>query len=121
MSDFASVDQRIDTAMSQRDRETLTAALAEDFIYTHSNGRSQPRAEFIDAILARADPPDRLLNDVHGEIHGDVLVTRGNLDIQYHDDRPNLYMRYVRVYRRAGDGWLAFSHRTAYATDRKPE
>jgi hypothetical protein len=121
MSDFASLDQRIDTAMSRLDRETLRAALAEDFIYTHSNGRSQPKDEFMAGVLQRSEPPDRLLSDVHGEEHGDVLVTRGNLDIQYHDDRPNLYMRYVRVYRRAGDGWLAFSHRTLYATDRKPE
>jgi len=34
--------------------------------------------------------------------------------------RPNLYMRYVRVYRRVADTWLAISHRTVYATDRTP-
>ncbi len=121
MTDFTRVDQRIDSAMSAQDRGLLTSLLAEDFIYTHSNGRSQPRDEFIAGVLQRSDPPDRLLNDVHGEVHGDIAVSRGNLDIHYHDDRPNLYMRYVRVYRRAGDDWLAFSHRTVYATDRKPE
>src|SRR5436190_16641904 len=107
MTDFTALDQTIDTAMSRQDRSVLSSALADDFIYTHSNGRSQPKEEFMAGVLRRADPPDRILGDVHGELHGDIAVTRGNLDIHYHDDRPNLYMRYVRVYRRAGLEWLA--------------
>ena len=120
MADFTALDQTIDTAMSRQDRSVLNSALADDFIYTHSNGRSQPKEEFITGVLHRTDPPERIVSDVHGEVHGDIAVTRGNLDIHYHDDRPNLYMRYVRVYRRAGSDWLAISHRTVYATDRRP-
>ena len=112
------VDGAIDDAMANQDGPALERLLAEDFIYTHSNGSSQAKAEFIAAILARTNPPRRLLNDVHVEVHHDVAVTRGNLDLVYHDDRPNLYMRYVRVYRRQNGAWLAFSHRTVYATDR---
>jgi hypothetical protein len=47
-----------------------------------------------------------------------VAVTRGNLDIVYHDDRPKLYMRYVRVWRQTSQQWHAISHRTVYAQDR---
>jgi ketosteroid isomerase-like protein len=114
------LDQAIDTAMSERDGAALEAALADDFIYTHSNGRGQPKSEFVAAIVQRSDPPRRLLSDVHDELHGDIAVTRGNLDIHYPDDRPDLFMRYVRVYRRFGSAWRAISHRTVYATDRKP-
>lgn len=114
-------DQAIDTAMSERNAPTLDALLADDFVYTHSNGRSQPKVEFVQAILARTDPPRRELSDVGVEVHGDIAVTRGNLDIRYYDDRPNLYMRYVRVYRQFGTEWRAISHRTVYATDRKAE
>jgi ketosteroid isomerase-like protein len=115
------LDQAIDTAMSQRDAAQLESALADDFIYTHSNGRSQPKAEFIAAIIQRSDPPERVLSDVQVELHGDIAVTRGNLDIRYHDaDRPDLFMRYVRVYRQFGAEWRAISHRTVYATDRQP-
>ena len=113
-------DQAIDTAMSQQDEGALNALLADDFVYTHSNGLSQRKPEFIAAILARDTPPRRTLSEIGVEFHGDICVTRGNLDIRYHDDRPDLFMRYVRVYRRAGDRWLAFSHRTVYATDRNP-
>jgi ketosteroid isomerase-like protein len=114
------LDQAIDTAMSQRDAGTLDTLLADDFVYTHSNGRSQAKQEFIEAILKREGPPRRLLSDIGVEFHGDIVVTRGDLDIEYHDDRPNLYMRYVRVYRYADQRWRAFSHRTVYAVDRKP-
>jgi hypothetical protein len=112
-------DQAIDTAMSEQDAATLDALLAEEFIYTHSNSRSQPRDEFVAAILRREQPPRRLLSEIAVERHDDIVVTRGNLDIVYHDDRPNLYMRYVRIYRLMGDTWRAISHRTVYATDRR--
>jgi len=61
------------------------------------------------------------LSDVQVEIHSDIAVTRGDLDIHYHDSRPSLFMRYVRVYRQVGNEWRAISHRTVYATDRNPK
>jgi len=112
------LDTAIDTAMSGQDAAALGSLLADDFIYTHSNGQSQAKPEFIAAILARTNPPRRVLTDVHAELHADIAVTHGNLDILYSDDRPNLYMRYVRVFRQIDARWLAISHRTVYATDR---
>jgi ketosteroid isomerase-like protein len=112
------LDVAIDTAVSERNGGLLGDVLADDFIYTHSNGRSQSKPEFIESIVRREDPPRRLLSDIAVELHGDVAVTRGNLDIEYHDARPNLYMRYVRVYRWQADRWRPISHRTVYATDR---
>jgi ketosteroid isomerase-like protein len=112
------LDVAIDTAVSAQDATALNRLLADEYIYTHSNGRSQTRAEYIAGISERTNPPRRLLSDVQVELHGDVAITRGNLDIVYHDTRPNLYMRYVRVYRQFGDRWRPISHRTVYATDR---
>ena len=113
-------DQTIDTAISEQNRAVLEALLADDFIYTHSNGRSQDKAAFIGGVVARENPSRRLLSGIAVELHGEICVTRGDLDIEYRDDRPNHYMRYVRVYRRTGGGWRAFSHRTVYADDRQP-
>jgi ketosteroid isomerase-like protein len=114
------LDRRIDTAVSERDAATLESILADDFIYTHSNGLAQPKSEFIASIARRSDPPRRVLSDIQVELHGDIAVTRGDLDIRYHDDRLDLYMRYVRVYRQSGPSWRAISHRTVYARDREP-
>ena len=111
-------DVAIDTAVSDQNAAVLDASLADEFIYTHSNGRPQPKAEFIASIVARENPPRRILSDVQVEPHGDVAVTRGDLDIIYNDDRTNLFMRYVRVYRLFDGTWRAISHRTVYAKDR---
>src|SRR5260370_3505048 len=92
----------------------------EEFTYPHPNGRWQQKPEFVAAIVQRTDPPRRLLSDVHVELHGEIAVNRGDLDIRYLDNRPDLFMRYVRVYRQFGLEWRAISHRTVYATDRKP-
>jgi ketosteroid isomerase-like protein len=112
------LDVAIDTATSDQDAAALERLLADEYVYTHSNGRSQTKAEFIAGVVARVNPPRRILGDVQVELHGDVAVTRGNLDILYSDERTNLFMRYVRVYRLMDAGWLPISHRTVYATDR---
>lgn len=114
------LDPRMDNAMSQRDAATLESLLAPDFIYTHSNGLSQPKAEFIAAIVARQDPPRRDLSDICAERHGDILITRGNLDVVYPDGRPTLYFRYVRTWRLLDGRWRLISSRTLYAHDRRP-
>ena len=115
-----SLDVAIDTAVSDRDAAALDSLLADDYIYTHSNGRSQSKREYIDGIAGRDNPPRRLLSDIQAEVHDDIAVTRGNLDIVYADERPNLYMRYVRVYRLTAGNWRPISHRTLYASDRNP-
>jgi ketosteroid isomerase-like protein len=120
-SHLSSLDPQIDTAMAQGDLAALNTLLAPDFIYTHSNNNHQAKAEFIDAIGKRENRPRRVLTEVEAEVHGEVAVTRGNLDVVYYDERPTLYFRYVRLWRLAAGGWRAISHRTAYAKDRQPE
>jgi ketosteroid isomerase-like protein len=112
------LDPKMDTAMAEGDGATLEALLAPDFIYTHSNGTSQAKRDFIDAIVKREGRPRRDLSEIAGEVHGDIGVTRGNLDVVYADGRPTLLFRYVRVYRQNASGWQPISHRTVYAKDR---
>src|SRR3981081_2721825 len=76
---LSDLDQAIDTAMSERDAAALESLLADEFIYTHSNGHAQPKPEVVAAIVQRSDPPRRLLSDVHVELHGAIAVTRGAL------------------------------------------
>jgi ketosteroid isomerase-like protein len=120
-SHLISLDPQIDTAMAQGDLAALNTLLAPDFIYTHSNNNHQAKAEFIDAIGKRENRPRRVLTEVEAEVHGEVAVTRGNLDVVYYDERPTLYFRYVRLWRLEAGSWRAISHRTLYAKDRQPE
>ena len=113
------LDPKMDTAMAEGDGATLEALLAPDFIYTHSNGASQTKREFIDAIVKREGRPAATSAKSPARSHGNVGVTRGNLDVVYADGRPTLLFRYVRVYRHNPAGWQPISHRTVYAKDRE--
>ena len=112
------LDPQIDTAMAQGDLAALHALLAPDFIYTHSNNNHQAKADFIEAIGKRENRPRRDLTEVEAEVHDDIAVTRGNLDVVYYDERPTLHFRYVRIWRAEDGAWRAISHRTLYAKDR---
>jgi hypothetical protein len=116
-TDFASLDQSMDTAMADQNQPALEAMLAPDFHYTHSTDKNQEKAEFIAGIMARVGPPRRELSNVTGEVHGDIAVTRGDLDIVYADGSKKL-MRYVRVYRNESGKWIPISQRTLLGGDR---
>jgi len=111
----------IDDCVTRADAVGLAQYLNDDFRYTHSNGMTQTKQEYVDAAGRRTDPPWRKLSETFIEIHGDVAVTRGNIDVIYEDKRPTLCVRYVRVWRLVGGLWMAISQRTLPATDRKPE
>jgi hypothetical protein len=112
------LDIAIDTAVSGRDAATLDRLLAHDFVYTHANGKPEPKAEFIATAVARVDPPSRILHGLHVEQHGEVAVTRGTIEFIYTDARPILYLGYVRVHRLLDSGWRAISHRSFYVAHR---
>jgi ketosteroid isomerase-like protein len=116
-----SLDIQIDTAVSNGDAASLETILADDYLYTHANGNQQTKREYIDATASNATPPRRSLSEIEVELHGDVAITRGNLDVVHGNGRPTSFMRYVRVYRLNGGRWQPISHRTVYATDRNPQ
>ena len=59
----------------------------------------------------------RVVSGLIADGHGDTAIVTGDLDVVWNDGRIALD-RYVRVYRRDGDGWRAFFQRTFPAHDR---
>jgi hypothetical protein len=110
----------VDDCVTRADAAGLALLLNDDFEYTHSNGMHQNKAEYVAAAGARKDPPLRRLSDSINEFHDDIAVVRGSIDVIYDDGRPQLYLRYVRVWRLVAGQWKAISQRTVLATDRKP-
>jgi hypothetical protein len=111
----------VDDCVTHADAARLEPLFNADFRYTHSNGMTQNKQEYLDAIGARKDPPLRQLSENIVDVHDDVGIVRGNIDVIYSDDRPTLYLRYVRVWRLVGGEWKAIFQRTLLATDRKPQ
>jgi ketosteroid isomerase-like protein len=114
------LDSSIDALATQGHWDKLAALLADDFRYNHSTGLSQSRTEWIDGLKPLVGRRDRVPSSIQIELHGDIAVAMGDVDIVWKDGR-HAYDRYVRVYRRGGDGhWRAISQRTLPAHDRAP-
>jgi len=109
----------IDECVSRSDAAALAGYLNDDFRYTHSKGLTQTKQEYVDFVAGSKDPALRRLIDTIVEIHDDIAITRGDADL-VRDDKPFLFLRYVRVWRLVEGQWMAISQRTLPATDRNP-
>jgi len=111
------LDMSIDALASGGDFEALGRLLAADFRYNHSTGASQDKTEWLEGLKPLVGRRERNVSAVKVEVHGNVAVAMGDLDIVWTDGRHN-YDRYVRVYRSEDGEWLAISQRTVPAPDR---
>jgi hypothetical protein len=114
---IAALDLKIDELASQADLPGLTLLLADDFTYIHSNGNRQDRAEWLQSLLPLVDRRRRVASNVVVDLHDDIAIASGDLDIVW-NDRPTVTNRYVRVYRHSGETWRAIGQRTVPAPDR---
>ena len=122
-AELRGLDVRTDTAIADQDGATLQEIFADDFLYTHSNGDTQTGSDYIrvHVVAKRPDtPPRRNLSAQRAEVHGDVGVTRADMDVVFSDERGTRYMRIVRVYRLQNGRWRTISSRTLPAVDRAP-
>jgi ketosteroid isomerase-like protein len=114
------LDASIDTLASKGDFDALGPLLAADFRYNHSTGHSQDKSEWLEGLKPLVGRRERVASAIQVEVHGDVAVAMGDLDIVWTDGRHN-YDRYVRTYRRSDGSWLVMSQRTVPAADRAPK
>lgn len=111
------LDASIDDLATRGEFEELAARLAEDFRYNHSTGLSQSKTEWLEGLKGLVGRRRRVAGSIGIEVHGDLAVAMGDLDVIWTDGRHN-YDRYVRVYRLVDGQWLAVSQRTVPAPDR---
>ena len=118
-SDLSRLDVSIDELGSKGEFEALSAVLEDDFHYSHSTGLVQDKQEWLDSLKPLVGKRDRVANVVGVEMHGDIAVVKGDVDIVWRE-APTKYNRYVRVYRQTGGTWRAISQVTMPAADREP-
>ena len=111
------LDARIDQTASEGDFAGLDPLLAEDFIYAHSTGAVQTKQEWVDSLRPLVGKRRRVVSGARAELHGDVAIVAGDVDIVW-NDRPTKLNRYVRVFRLVDGDWKAISQRTVPAPDR---
>jgi ketosteroid isomerase-like protein len=113
------LDASIDDLASKGDFDALGPLLADDFRYNHSTGHGQNKAEWLEGLKPLVGRRQRVTSAIQVEVHGEVAVAMGDLDIVWTDGRHN-YDRYVRVYRLTDGQWRLISQRTVPAHDRAP-
>jgi len=118
-SDLSRLDVSVDELASKGDFAALSALLADDFVYSHSTGLVQDKQEWLDSLKPLVGKRDRVANVVAVEMHGDVAVVKGDLDVVWRE-APTKYNRYVRIYRLDSGAWRAISQVTTPAPDREP-
>lgn len=113
------LDASIDELATSGDFEKLAGCLADDFRYNHSTGLSQSKDEWLEGLKPLVGRRDRIAGSIQVEMHGDLAVVYGDLDVVWKDGR-HAFDRYVRVYRKTNGDWRAVSQRTVPAHDRAP-
>jgi ketosteroid isomerase-like protein len=113
------LDASIDDLASRGEFEELAVRLADDFRYNHSTGLSQSKSEWLEGLKGLVGRRTRVAGAISVELHGDLAVAMGDLDVIWTDGRHN-YDRYVRVYRVDDGEWRVVSQRTVPAPDRAP-
>jgi ketosteroid isomerase-like protein len=111
------MEQRTEDAVVRADVEYLKHIYAEDFRFAHGSGSIQNKSEWL-ASVAKRQFVSRKISANEVELHGDVAVTSARLDVTRRgkNGEEKYWLKYVRVYRRAGENWQMISHRTIQET-----
>lgn len=106
------IDRRRRDAMISGDVDALGTLLADDLVWTHSSGRQDGKASFLEKIAA-GSTEYRSLEVAGDEVsrHGDILIHRGDLQGQVTVEGENraLRNRFLAVWRRSGEGFELFA------------
>lgn len=101
-------DARRFEAMVRRDRQALDLLLADDLIYTHSNGQVETKAQLLasiasGALVYRSIQP----RDVQVRLSGDVAVLTGRADlgVRAQERDLDLAVLFTSVYVRRDGEW----------------
>jgi ketosteroid isomerase-like protein len=111
------LEYRIEEAMVSGDTAFLEKVFADDFTYALATGVVQNKAQWLQRVAKRPFVVRKIVS-LNIEIHGDVAVLHGQLDLTVHDDNSehrNL-LKYLRVYRQKNGQWQMLTHRTLEET-----
>jgi ketosteroid isomerase-like protein len=109
-SDQKAVLQNVNTlltAIEKGDTATIAPLLAEDLMYSHSNGKLESKAE---ALKAMATAKNKLYYSPAPTvtIHGNTATVRGNVTTQSKaDGKPiTLKLNILQVWSKMGNNWI---------------
>lgn len=111
------MEQRVDTAILNGDTALLQSVFSEDFRFLHFDGELTDKAQSLQQVAKRPYAMRRL-DSVKIEMHGDVAITEGLVDISAHGEHGNhsYLVKYIRVYQRKNSQWQMLSQQSVGET-----
>lgn len=114
-TDVLAANAQIDAAVVRKNIKALEKLYADDFVFTHGTGHVDDKTSWLKDI----QNPDvifwlRKQDSTKVEMHGDVAIVTGRLDIEreYNKERNKYGIWYVRVFVQKESRWQCISHRT---------
>ena len=96
-------------AITAGDTDALGALLAEELSHTHTTGRTQDRATYLEGLRGRPRGTERT-DDLEVRVYGDAAVMTGTVLNRFPPEQPGGAPRQVelhalQVWARGGGGW----------------
>lgn len=115
------LEQRLEAAIVSGDITFLQTVFADDFRYTRTTGQIETKAQWLEDVAKRPFVARKIVSlDI--EVHGDVAITDGQLDMTVRNEQgehSNL-VKYLRIYQRRNGQWQLLTHRSLEETAAKP-
>ena len=122
-AELVSVDRQWQEAVVRGDAEYIEKRTASSFMFTHGGGtKSDTKTDWL--RITRQVPRrflERTASNQSVEVHGDVALVVGRLDVRVAGSAnagPLCYaLAYVHLYSRENGAWMFLSHRTTQSLE----
>ena len=117
------LDQQWQEAVVSGDIAFVSSRTADDFLFTHGSGtRGDSKADWLRRTTQIPRPYlERRVSAQSVEVHGDVAMVFGRLDVRapgQTDSSPRCYaVQYAHLYALRGGLWVFVSHRTTQSLE----
>ena len=98
-------------AAVQKDESALKRFLADDLAYSHADGHTQTKAEYIAAVLKSGHYESFTDSDTKIQIYGKAAVLRGFVDVKT-ANQPSYRVHTLEVYVENGGQWQMAAHQS---------
>jgi ketosteroid isomerase-like protein len=107
------LEQQWEDALIKSDVDALTKLYDDKIIYTHSSGKVDTKASYINAIKSGATKYQSMKrDDLKVEVYGQAAIVSCHWDVHIlsQGNKVDINARYLHVYVQQKDGWKMVAH-----------
>lgn len=108
------LNRALDRAVVNKDLPVLQKHYADDFVFTHSDGKVDSKHSWVKSV-EHAHYISREHDSTKVEVHDNVAIVTGKLNIErkaHHGESPQFSIKYVRIFSRRNEVWQLICHRS---------